>query len=52
MTTEKTTSPGDLVTIKVTRRLRETLKAMGVKGETYSEVIQRLLGAVGGRLDP
>jgi len=33
----------ELVTIKISRELRERLKALGRKGETYGDVIARLI---------
>jgi len=34
---------GEVTTIQVKKETREELKAIGGKGETYDEIIQRLL---------
>ena len=34
---------GEYVTIKITRETREMLKELGRKGETYDDVIKRLI---------
>jgi predicted CopG family antitoxin len=36
----------DLVTVKLRREVVEALKQVGRKGETYSDVIERLIEAV------
>jgi predicted CopG family antitoxin len=38
----------NLVTVKLRREVVEALKALGKKGETYSDVIERLLKGIEG----
>jgi hypothetical protein len=35
----------DITSIKVSKELRDRLKDMGKKGETYEDIIWRLIGA-------
>ncbi|MCJ7424946.1 hypothetical protein MUP01_11880 [Candidatus Bathyarchaeota archaeon] len=34
----------DVTTVRISTELRDKLKKLGVKGETYEDVIQRLVG--------
>ncbi|MDH5482871.1 MAG: hypothetical protein OEY22_08335 [Candidatus Bathyarchaeota archaeon] len=33
---------GDFTTIRISKKMRDKLKALGKKGETYDEIIERM----------